>query len=112
VATTIRTQKNIYVLNEIGKESCFLGNENESWLWNRRMGHVNYDNLVKISRQEAMREIPEILKPTNTLCNHCLQEKQTRTKFKSKEYPTTKPLDIVHSYLCGATRMKGLNGEQ
>jgi hypothetical protein len=27
---TIRTPNNIYVLIEIGKESCFLGKENES----------------------------------------------------------------------------------
>jgi hypothetical protein len=31
VATTIITPNNIYVLNEIGKEICFLGKENESW---------------------------------------------------------------------------------
>jgi hypothetical protein len=112
VATTIRTLNNIYVLNEIGKESCCLGKENESWLWHKRMGHMHFDNLVKINRKEAVREIPEISKPMNTLCKHCLQGKQTRTKFKSKEYSTKKPLEIVHTDLCGPTRTKGLNGEQ
>jgi transposase InsO family protein len=112
VATTIRTPKNIYVLNEIGKERCCIGNKNESWLWHRRMDHMNFDNLFKIIRKEAVKEIPEISKPTNTLCEHYLQGKQTRTKFKSKEYSTTKPLEIVHTDLCGPTRMKVLNGEQ
>jgi transposase InsO family protein len=112
VATTRRTPNNIYVLNEIGREKCCLGKENESWLWHRRMGHINFDNLVKINRKEAVKEMPEISKPTNTLCEHCLQGKQTRTKFKSKEYSTKKPLDIVHTDLCGPTRTKGLNGEQ
>jgi hypothetical protein len=32
VDTVIRTLKNIYVLNEIGKEMCCLGKENEGWL--------------------------------------------------------------------------------
>ena len=32
VATTVRTQRNIYVLNEIGKERCYLGKDDESWL--------------------------------------------------------------------------------
>jgi hypothetical protein len=54
----------------------------------------------------------EISKPTNTLCKHCLQGKQTNIKFKSKEYSTTKPLEIVHTDLVGSTRTKGLNGEQ
>jgi hypothetical protein len=56
VATTKRTPSNIYVLNEIGKERCFLGKDDESWLWHRRMGHINFDNLVKISRREEVRE--------------------------------------------------------
>jgi hypothetical protein len=51
VATTVRTPNNIYILNEIGKERCCLGRENESWLWHRRMGHMNFDNLVKISKK-------------------------------------------------------------
>jgi hypothetical protein len=65
VATTIRTPNKIYILNEIGKESCFLGNENESWLWHRRMGQMNFENIVKIHRKEEVREIPEISKPSN-----------------------------------------------
>jgi hypothetical protein len=72
---------------------------------------MNFDKLVKISRKEVVKEIPDISKPKNTLCEHCLQGKQIGTKFKSKEYSMTKPLDIVHTDLCGPTRTKGLNGE-
>jgi hypothetical protein len=75
VKTTLRTLKYIYVLNEIGKESCCLGKKNESWLWNRRMGHMHFENLVKINRKEAVREMHEISKTTNNLCKHCLQGK-------------------------------------
>jgi hypothetical protein len=39
------------------------------------MGHMNFENLVKISRKEAIKEMPEISKPTNTLCKHYLQGK-------------------------------------
>jgi hypothetical protein len=107
----VRTLNNIYVLNEIGKER--LGKENEIWIWHRRMGHMNLDNLVKVSIKEAVREILVISKPTDTLCKHCLQGKQTRPEFKSKEYNTTKPLEIVHTDLCGPMiRTKGLKGEQ
>jgi hypothetical protein len=112
VATTTRNPNKIYVINEIGKEIFCMGKENESWLWNKRMGHMNFDILVKINIKEAVREIPEISKLENTLCKHCLQGKKTRTKFKSKEYSITKPLDIVHIDLCGLIRNKGLNGEQ
>jgi hypothetical protein len=101
IATTAITSSNIYVLSEIGNEKCCLEKEDESWLWHRRMGHIHFDNLVKVNRREAVREMPWITKPTNALCKHCQQGKQTKTGFKSKEYSTTRPLEIVHTDLVG-----------
>jgi hypothetical protein len=112
MATAVRTPKDIYVLNEIRKEICCLGKDNEIWICNRRMGHINFDNLVKVRKREVVKEIPKISKPTNILCRHCLQGKQTKTNFKSKEYSTTKPLEIIHTDLVGTTRTKGFKGEQ
>jgi transposase InsO family protein len=112
VGTAARTSNNIYVLSEIGNEKCCLGKEDEIWLWHRRMGHMHFDNLVKVSKREAVREMPQITKPTNTLCKHCQQGKKTKTKFKSKEYSTTRPLEIVHTDLVGPTTTKGLKGER
>ena len=37
---------------------------------------------------------------------------QTKTRYKSKEYSTTRPLEIVHTDLVGPTRTKGLKGEK
>jgi transposase InsO family protein len=76
------------------------------------MGHIHFDNLVKVSRRKVVREIPRITKPTNTLCKHCQQGNQTKTGFKSKEYSTTIPLEIVHTNLVGATTTKGLKDEK
>jgi hypothetical protein len=112
IATAARTSSNIYVLSKIGNEKCFLGKEYESWLWNKRMGHIHFDNLVKVSKNEAVRKIPQIIKPTITLCNHFQQGKRKKTRFKSKEYSTTRPLEIVHTNLVGTTTKKGLKGEK
>jgi hypothetical protein len=112
IATAARTSINIYVLSEIGNEKCCLRKEDEIWIWHKRMGHIHFDNLFKVIIKEAVREIPQITKPTNTLCKHCQQGKQTKTRFKSKEYYTTRPLEIVHSDLFGPTTKKGLKGEK
>jgi hypothetical protein len=112
VATVVINPRNTYVLNEIGKERCCLGKYDEILIWHKRMGHINFDNIIKIKRKEEVREIIKISKLTNILCKNCLQGKQTRTKFKSNDYSTTKLLEIVHTYLCGLKRKKGLNGEQ
>ena len=68
VATTTRTPNKIYILNEIGKEIFCLGKEDESWLWHKIMGHINFDNLVKINKKEVVREILEIIKLANAIC--------------------------------------------
>jgi hypothetical protein len=57
VATTIRTSRNIYVFSEIGNEIFFLGKEYEVWLWHRRMGYINFDNLFKVRKNEVVREM-------------------------------------------------------
>jgi hypothetical protein len=68
VATAARTSRNIYVLSEIRNEKCCLGKEDENWIWHRRMGHMHFDNLINIKKKKAVREMPQITKPTNTLC--------------------------------------------
>jgi hypothetical protein len=67
VDTTARTSNNIYVLSENGNEKCCLGKEDESCLWNKRIGHMHFDNLVKVNKIEEVREMPQIMKPTITL---------------------------------------------
>jgi hypothetical protein len=84
IATTVRTSKNIYVLSEIGNEKCYLGKEDEFWIWHRITGHINFDNLVKVNKKEAVREIPQITKPTKTLCKHCQQGKKKKDQVQIK----------------------------
>jgi hypothetical protein len=112
IAIAARTSSNIYVLSEIGNEKCCLGKEDEIWLWHRIMSHIHFDNLFKVKKKEADREILHITKPTNTLWKHCQQGKQTKTRFKSKEYSTTRPLEIVHTDLVGPTTTKVFKGEK
>jgi hypothetical protein len=76
------------------------------------MGHIHFEKLVKVRKKEAVREMPQITKPINTLCKQCQQGKQTQTRFKSKQYSMTRPLEIVHTDLVGTTTMKGLKGEK
>jgi hypothetical protein len=112
VGIAARTSNNIYMLSEIGNEKCCLGKENEIWLWHKRMSHMHFYNLVKVNKREAVREMPQITKPTNSLCKQCQQGKQTKTRFKSNEYSTTRPHEIMHTDLVGPTKTNGLKGER
>ena len=105
----MRTSSNVYILEN--EEQCNMSQIDESMLWNRRMGHPKFDNLVKISKKEAVRNLPKIIKPLNYVCRHCLHGKQTKARFNIKEHTTSQPLEIIHSGLCGPTRTKSMQGE-
>jgi hypothetical protein len=70
------------------------------------MGHIGFDNLIKFNKKEVVRDMPKIIKPSNYVCSHFHHGKQTRVRFNTKEYSTSKPLELVHTNLCGPTRTK------
>ena len=75
------------------------------------MGHIKFDNIGKVCNLGAVRNLTNIRKPSNPMCRHCQLGKQTIIRFKTKEYPTSKPLELVHTDLCEPTRTKSLQGE-
>ena len=100
VAKGVRTPNNIYILNKVQENKCYLSQIDESWLWHKRLGHTSFDNLINISKIKAVRDIPKLFKPNQGICGPCQHGKQTRTKG----FSTSKPLEIIHVDLCGPTR--------
>ena len=49
--TTARTPSNIQILDE-KKEDCYLGNEDENWLWHTRLGHINFESLIQLNKRK------------------------------------------------------------
>lgn len=85
-----------------------LGQVDESWLWHKILGHINFDNLVAVSKKGCVRNIPPIIKSVSTFCDECVKGKQTRVSFKIKEHNTSRPLEIIHTHLCGPSRIRAL----
>jgi hypothetical protein len=101
VAKGIRTENNVYVLKE-DREECHLRKHDESWLWHRRLGHLNFDHLIKLKNLEVVKDLPRISKPQDSVCKPYQVGKITKTQFKSKSSTSTeKPLQLVHMDLCG-----------
>jgi len=111
VVRAIKTPNNVYIRDEINGDKFFMGQIDEIWLWNKIMGHMNFDNLVKISMKQVVRDMPHITKPSSIFCNQFRHGKQSRMSFKTKEYTTSKTLKLVHTDICGPTRTKSLQGE-
>jgi hypothetical protein len=60
---------------------------------------------MKLKNLEAVKDLPRISKPQDSVCKPCQVGKLTRTQFKSNNSTSTeKPLKLVHMYLCGPSR--------
>ncbi|GLJ55713.1 hypothetical protein SUGI_1196780 [Cryptomeria japonica] len=105
-----RIDGNVYNLKECYESQCMLRQVDEIWLWHQRLCHINFDNLVAKSRKGCVRNIPPIVKLVNTFCDECVKGKQTKVTLKTKEHNTSKPLEVVHTDLCGPTRTRALAG--
>jgi hypothetical protein len=97
----VRTENNVYVLKE-DKEECHLSKFDESWLWHKRLGHMNFDHIFKMNNEGVLKDLPRISKPHNSVCESCQMGKLTRVQFKSKSFTSSeKPLQLIHMDLCG-----------
>jgi hypothetical protein len=112
VAVGPRTSSNVYILNIYEEEKCCLRQVDECWLWNRSFGHLIFDKWIKDNEKKAIRDLPKVIKPSHSICEHCQIGKKTRVRFKTKEHSTTKTLEFFHIDLCGPTITKSTYGEQ
>ena len=111
VIKVTRTPNNLYIL-EGGQQLCYLSKNDENWLWHRRLGHLSFSQIRKACRFQAVRYLPNINILENTICKSCQFGKQTRSYFIENEGLASKPLELVHTDLCGPSRKKSPRGEE
>jgi hypothetical protein len=77
-----------------------MQHDDEAWRWHARYGHIYFDSLHQLGRQDMVRGLPwlehvEQLYDTYITMNH------RRAPFQAKaKYCTDDVLDLVHSDLC------------
>ncbi|GKA25086.1 putative ribonuclease H-like domain-containing protein [Tanacetum coccineum] len=81
----------------------------ESMLWHRRLGHINFKNINKLVKENLVRGLPLKRFENDQTYVACLKGKQHRASCKSKVLnPITKPLFMLHMDLFGPTFMSSL----
>jgi hypothetical protein len=79
-------------------------------LWHCRLGHLNYPQLSDLSSKQLATGIPrlEINKKT---CSICVQAKHPRTPTPiTATHRATRPLELIHTDLCGPLSITSLGG--
>nr|GEZ37505.1 hypothetical protein [Tanacetum cinerariifolium] len=82
----------------------------ESNLWHRRLGHINFKTLNKLVKCNLVRGLPsKVFKNDHTFVA-CKKGKQHRASFKTKPISSVnQPLQRLHVDLFGPTFVKSLN---
>ena len=110
IASGSKTKGNVFQLNL--EVSCFFEKVDDSWLWHKRLCHINFDNIVKISNVKAVRDLPSIARPVDTMCREYVMGKHVRTSFRSKQNSIEKKLDMIHTDICGPTQTRSYYRER
>nr|GEV31798.1 hypothetical protein [Tanacetum cinerariifolium] len=104
---------NVYMKNIILKESltCLVAKAtlDESMLWHRRPGHVNFKTINKLVKENLVRGLPTKRFENDQTCVACLKRKQHKASCKSRiQNSITQPLFMLHMDLFGLTFMSSL----
>ncbi|GJW19787.1 putative ribonuclease H-like domain-containing protein [Tanacetum coccineum] len=99
--------------NIIPKESltCLVAKAtlDESMLWHRRLGHINFKTINKLVKDNLVRGFPSKRFKNDQTCVACLKGKQHKALCKSKvQNSITQPLFMLHMDLFGPTFVSSL----
>nr|GEU29575.1 putative ribonuclease H-like domain-containing protein [Tanacetum cinerariifolium] len=103
--------KNIVPLKDL---TCLIvkATNDESNLWHRRLGHINFKTLNKLVKGNLVRGLPSKIFENNYTCVACQKGKQHKASCKSKLVNSvSQPLQILHMDLFGPTVIKSIMGK-
>ncbi|GKC38772.1 putative ribonuclease H-like domain-containing protein [Tanacetum coccineum] len=81
----------------------------ESNLWHRRLGHINFKNINKLVKGNLVRGLPSKIFENDHSCVACQKGKQHKASCKTKLVNSiSKPLHMLHMDLFGPTNIKSL----
>ncbi|GJV83904.1 putative ribonuclease H-like domain-containing protein [Tanacetum coccineum] len=82
----------------------------ESMMWHRRLGHLNFKTMNKLVRNNLVRGLPSKSFENDHTCVACLKGKQHKASCKTKLVNSvSKPLHTLHMDLFGPTSVSSLN---
>lgn len=83
-------------------------------IWHRRMGHVAPETLAKTAQAVTGLKVPaaDLRSTRGVQCGPCMKGKMTRLPFPPSTSRTSKPLDLLHTDVCGPMSVTAAGGER
>ncbi|GJW16124.1 integrase, catalytic region, zinc finger, CCHC-type containing protein, partial [Tanacetum coccineum] len=94
----------IYLLSKVSKT--------KSWLWHRRLSHLNFGTLNKLAKDGLARGISRLKFQKDHLCSTCALGKSKKSSHQPKAEDTNQEkLYLLHMDLCGPMCVASINGK-
>nr|GEW46514.1 hypothetical protein [Tanacetum cinerariifolium] len=94
---------------------CLLSKafKNKSWLWHRRLNHLNFGTINDLARKDLVRGLPRLKFKKDHLCSACQLGKSKKHTHKPKaENINLEVLNTLHMDLCGPMPVQTINGKK
>ncbi|GJR79849.1 retrovirus-related pol polyprotein from transposon TNT 1-94 [Tanacetum coccineum] len=94
---------------------CLLSkaSKTKSWLWHRRLSHLNFGAINYLARHSLVRGLPKLKFEKDHLCSACAMGKSKKKPHKPKfEDTNQEKLYLLHMDLCGPMRVASVNGKK
>nr|GEV15471.1 retrovirus-related Pol polyprotein from transposon TNT 1-94 [Tanacetum cinerariifolium] len=91
---------------------CLLSkaSKTKSWLWHRRLSHLNFGAINHLARQGLVRGLSKLKFEKDHLCSACVMGKSKKKSHKPKSEDTNQEkLYLLHMDLCGPMRVESVN---
>nr|GEV29857.1 retrovirus-related Pol polyprotein from transposon TNT 1-94 [Tanacetum cinerariifolium] len=108
-------KKGLYVMklgNKPKDQICLTTIDENSTLWNRRLGHANIRLIQSLASKKLVRNLPK-LKFDQHFCDACKIRKQAHASHKAKNvFSTTRCLELFHMDLFGPSAVRSYGGNR
>ncbi|EXC27155.1 Retrovirus-related Pol polyprotein from transposon TNT 1-94 [Morus notabilis] len=84
-----------------------ISHDNNTYMWHLRLGHINLSMIERLVKDGPLSELKVGELP---VCESCLESKMTKRPFTVKGKKATKPLQLIHSDVCGPLNVQARGG--
>ncbi|GJT46945.1 retrovirus-related pol polyprotein from transposon TNT 1-94 [Tanacetum coccineum] len=98
---------------QIGNVTISRASKTKSWLWHRRLSHLNFGSINHLARHGLVRGLPKLKFEKDHLCSACALGKSSKKPHKPKSEDTNQEkLYLLHMDLCGPMRVASVSGKK
>ena len=69
-----------------------------AFLWHQRLGHISKERILRLVKSDIL---PQLDFTDWDVCVDCIKGKQTRHTSKNLAMRSNKPLELIHTDICG-----------